>query len=265
MISKPMTLILIEDSIEECNAFKKYAKSRKDIYFVGITDSDIEALEILKEYKPEGIILDLELNKGRGNTTGFNFLNNVKKMNLKTMPKIIVTTNVYSESVYDYLHENGVDLVLYKKQVNYSVQNVINTLLVLRNIGTNVIKEPNNIELLEERNDIISKKINKELDLIGVGTHLQGRKYLYDAIYYILQEDEEKNSRITVIQYLVKKYKRSNSTISRAMQNAILHAWRISSIEDLTLQYTAKINYETGIPTPTEFIYYYADKIKKSI
>ncbi len=61
------------------------------------------------------------------------------------------------------------------------------------------------------------------------------------------------------------KYKRSTSTISRAMQNAILYAWRISAIEDLTTYYTAKINYETGVPTPTEFIYYYANKIKKKM
>ena len=64
---------------------------------------------------------------------------------------------------------------------------------------------------------------------------------------------------------MTNKYKRSSSTISRAMQNAILHAWRRSSLEDLEKNYTAKINYETGIPTPTEFMYYYADKIKKAI
>ena len=95
---------------------------------------------------------------------------------------------------------------------------------------------------------------------------MQGRKYLYDAIYYIINQDiSNSDSKLTVVQHLVTKYKRSNSTISRAMQNAILHAWRKSSLEDLEKYYTAKINYETGIPTPTEFIYYYADKIKKLI
>ena len=79
----------------------------------------------------------------------------------------------------------------------------------------------------------------------------------------IMQENNE--SKISIIQYLGGKYKRSTSTISRAMQNAILYAWRISAIEDLTTYYTAKINYETGVPTPTEFIYYYANKIKKKM
>ena len=49
------------------------------------------------------------------------------------------------------------------------------------------------------------------------------------------------------------------------MQNAILHAWRITPIEDLSKYYTARVNYETGVPTPTELIYYYSNKIKKEI
>ena len=87
--------------------------------------------------------------------------------------------------------------------------------------------------------------MNNELDLIGISTHLKGRKYLYDAIMYLLSKDSN-DSRISINQYLIAKYKKSSSTISRAMQNAILHAWRISSIEDLETYYKAKINYETG-------------------
>ena len=67
------------------------------------------------------------------------------------------------------------------------------------------------------------------------------------------------------MQYLVSVYKKSNSTISRAMQNAILHAWRVTPLEDLCTFYTARIDYERGVPTPTELIYYYAEKIRKEI
>lgn len=264
MVNDPMELLLIEDDVEECNNFKKLEKQRKDIKFVGITDSDIEGLQYVKTYRPEGIILDLELNKGRGNSTGFTFLEELKKLDIPTMPKIVVNTNVCSDSVYEYLHSNGVDLIFYKKQANYSYENVINTLLLLR--GYKATSKNNiglDMKIDEGKTNIISQKINKELDLIGISTHLQGRKYLHDAIYYIIENGTD--IKTTVIQHLVSIYKRSSSTISRAMQNAILHAWRISSLEDLTTYYTAKINYETGVPTPTEFIYYYADKIKKEI
>lgn len=262
MEKKPMKILLIEDDVNEWNIYKEIDKKRNEIEFVAMTGSDIEGLQYVKDYKPEGIILDLELNKGSGTGTGFNFLTELKQLDLDSMPKIVVTTNICSDSVYEFLHENGVEFIFYKKQNNYSQENVINTLLLLKGY-TNNIKVETKEEADNSRN-IISDKINKELDLIGVSTHLQGRKYLHDSILYIIENQDYEN-KVTVTQYLVSKYKKSNSTISRAMQNAILHAWRISSLEDLNTYYTAKINYETGIPTPTEFVYYYANKIKKQI
>ncbi len=258
-----MKLLLIEDDVNTCEKFKRIEKSRKEIEFIKITNSEIDGLNCVKQNEVEGIILDLELTNGKG--SGFGFLKELRNLKLKTIPKIIVTTNICTDSVYDYLHANKVDFIFYKKQENYSEENVISTLLLLRGYSdtkeyTTIIEENGTEEYEKE----ISKKIDEELDLIGVGTHLQGRKYLYDSIYYAIN-NKNKDGRVSIIQYLGKKYKKSNSTISRAMQNAILYAWRISAIEDLTTYYTAKINYETGIPTPTEFIYYYASKIKKSL
>ena len=80
MGDKPMKLLLIEDDISECNKFKKLSDSRNDIEFIGITDSDIEGLNLVKKFIPEGIILDLELNNGKGNGTGFNFLMELNKL-----------------------------------------------------------------------------------------------------------------------------------------------------------------------------------------
>ena len=117
-------------------------------------------------------------------------------------------------------------------------------------------------EEIEDNESRISDLINHELDLIGVTVKLKRRKYIHDAILYLIQNED---NNINVIQYLTKIYKKSGNTITNGIQNAIIHAWRVSAIEDLETYYTAKVNYETGIPTPMEFIYYYVDKIKKLI
>lgn len=261
-----MKLLLIEDDKNECDKFIEAVNKRNDVEFVGITNSAEEGIKLIKSNTVDGIILDLELNEGKGN--GFDFLKDIRKLKLKKFPKIVVNTNVRSDSVYDYLHENKVDFIFYKKQTNYSVNAVINLLLMLNEYrnGDNNDKymTSNDVKDDEENLKIISEKINKELDLIGVSTHLQGRKYLYDSILYLLSKESD-DGRISINQYLGSKYKKATSTISRAMQNAILHAWRVSSIEDLETYYKAKINYETGVPTPVEFIYYYVDKIKKKL
>ena len=236
-----MKLILIEDEKKEQDKFKKLAEKMNDVTFVKITNSTEEGIKCLKENDIDGVILDLELNSGTGN--GFEFLEKLKIMKLSKIPKIVVTTNVYSDSVYDYLHQNKVDFIFYKKQENYNVENVINTLLLLNNY---------------------TNTASTELDLIGIASHLQGRKYLFDAITYLLSEEGE-NSQVSINQYLLSKHKRPTSTINRAMQNAIVRAWRVTAIEDLEKLYTAHINYNTGVPTPVEFIYYYVDKTKKEI
>ena len=188
---KSMKLLLIEDDNKECEKFRKIAEKRENIEFIGITNSATEGLKMLKNNVPDGIILDLELNAGQG--SGFEFLQKLKELKLKAIPKIVVTTNVYSDSVYDYLHENKVDFIFYKKQESYSIENVINTLLLLKGYTDNsyaLITDKNEDgEENTETMKIISDKINKELDLIGISSHLQGRKYLYDSILYLLSQE----------------------------------------------------------------------------
>jgi len=257
--NKMLNVLIVEDDTRECELYKGIIDARDDVKLVSITNSSTKALEEVRKNKVDAVILDLELNDGEG--SGFEFIDKIKELKLSNLPNIVVTTNVHSDSVYDFCHRNNIDFVFYKGQSGYSRENVINTLMLLNSYekGNNIININKEVNLEE----VIISKINKELDLIGIGTHLSGRKYIVDAILYIIQT--EGDNKLSIIQHLVSRHKRSSSTISRAIQNAILHAWRITPIEDLSKYYTARVNYETGIPTPTELLYHYADKIKKEL
>lgn len=262
MESNPMKILIIEDDIIDCNNFIDCIKSRKDVELVAVTDSDIDALKYVKTKQPEGIALDLELNNSQsGNTDSFEFLVNLKKLKLNNEPIIIVTTHVNSKKTYDMLHRMGVDLILYKDHHKYSCNHVLNQFINLRRKP--VMATENSIEeIFEDNEKKISNLINHELEIIGVTSKLKGRAYIHDAILYLI---ENENSDLSVIQYLTKVHKKSATTITNGIQNAIIHAWRISAVDDLLNNYTAIINHETGIPTPMEFIYYYRDKIKELI
>lgn len=262
MESKPMKILIIEDDINDCNNFINCIKRRNDVELVAVTDSDLDGLRYVKTKHPEGIVLDLELNNSTsGNTDSLEFLSNLKDLHLNYEPIVIVTTHVNSKRTYDILHRNGVDLILYKDHPKYSCDHVLNNFINLRKMSSG--KRINSIEEeIKDNENKISDCIYHELDLIGVTAKLKGRQYIHDAILYLIQNE---NSNINVIQHLTKVYKKSGNTITNGIQNAIIHAWRVSAIEDLTKYYTARVNYETGIPTPMEFIYYYVDKIKKMI
>ena len=262
MKTKVMKIIIIEDDINDCNNFMNCLKNRKDIEIVGITDSDVEGLQYVKSKRPDGIILDLELNNSlSGNTDSLGFLTELKKLNLGYMPIVIVTTHIHSKRIYDMVHQNGADIILYKNHPRYSADYVLNKCISLNELTPEKTIETLKEEIKESK-EKISDHIIRELDLIGIPAKMVGRKYIHDAILYLI---ENKGDNTNVIRHLTNIYKKSGNTITNGIQNAIIHAWRVSPIEDLTTYYTAKINYETGIPTAMEFIFYYKDKIKKLI
>ena len=61
---------------------------------------------------------------------------------------------------------------------------------------------------------------------------------------------------------IAENHRKSEASVERAMQNAINRAWKTSDINELLYHYTAKINSTRGNPTITEFICYYANKLR---
>lgn len=261
MEQRPMKILILEDDIEECKELKRCADNREDIEIIGITDSDVEALKLTKLKHPEGIVLDVELNKSKtGSGDGLDFASKLKDLKLNFEPVIIVTTHINSDKTYEILHRTGVDLIIYKDQPKYCGDYVFNKFLNFRkDINITSVSEE-----LQESQKQISDIIYEELNLVGINGKLKGKDYLHTAILYLI-ENEKLGDGANAIQYVEKVYKKPSSTITNGMQNAIKHGWRVTPIEDLTLYYKAQINYETGVPTPIQFIYYYRDKIKKMI
>ena len=64
---------------------------------------------------------------------------------------------------------------------------------------------------------------------------------------------------------IAKKYQKTSASVERAMQNAIDRAWKTTDITTLEEHFRAYVNPTKGVPTLTEFIYYYADKVKNSM
>lgn len=227
---------------------------------IGVTNSSKEGIKLLKSTRPEGIILDMELNKGEG--TGLDFLTEFNNIQTEVKPLIFVVTKLESAKLYDYLHSSGVDYIFSKSKPDFDVEEILETFALLR---ATLYAKNNTIEYINAKEDYIktmTDRIEIELDLIGIGRHLKGRKYLKQAIFYLLNPNDDINSE-AVFTYLSRENKIAASSLSRAMQTAINNAWNSSPTDELKKYYTAKIHYSTGVPSPTELIYYYKEKIER--
>jgi two-component system, response regulator, stage 0 sporulation protein A len=258
-LEKCLSVLLIEDDEIACRDIMNYIDELDDLELIGITNSSEKAVEYVKEFLPDAVILDLELHQGGGN--GLLFLADIKQLDLAYYPYILITTNNTSTITYEYARQSGADFIMAKHQTDYSSKNAVDFLRIMKDAiqskNNSQTPEHNTIESPSQRNKRIIRKINIELDLIGVSPKAVGYKYLAEAIRLII--DKPSSNLCAVIG---EQFSKTDSSVERAMQNAINKAWRTSDINDLTEHYKAKVNSDKGVPTLTEFIYYYANKIK---
>ena len=267
MDKQPMSFILIEDNENECLQYQNYFLSRDDIKLVSVTNSSQQGIEDVKTYLPEAIILDMELNSGSG--SGIMFLEELNKIQFKVKPLIAVITHISDTDTYNYVHRKGANFVVYKLREDYSPKLVVEDLFAMRkshcSIITSQLCNNSNIESLAERRLRISNRINAELDKFSMRSNLKGRAFIHDAILYEILE-EQKVYNMTAFQYIAKENKVKNpSNIGNNMQTAIEHSWNRIAPDELKKLYTLELDYRTCLPTPTEFISYLVNKIKKTL
>ena len=138
-MKKELNLIIIEDDESICQRFTEYADTKTDISVIATTGNSYHALDLIQEYLPDALILDLELNYGKGN--GLLFLQKLNNLSLPFMPYILITTNNSSSITLDYARQLGADFIMSKHQEDYSEKYAIDFLRMLKNIILDTIKK----------------------------------------------------------------------------------------------------------------------------
>lgn len=254
-----LSILLVEDDPLTCKKIVNLVDDSDDLLLVGVINNAFKALEYIRDTLPDAVILDLELHHGSG--SGLNVLNGLKDLSLNTAPYILVTTNNSSAVTYEAARQLGADYIMFKHQEDYSEKYALDFLRML----APVIKSKKQLLSLDKTKTEtpayyekrMTRRIIAELNKIGVSPKSVGYKYLIDAIVMTI-----KQPRQNLCSMIAKNYSKTECSVERAMQNAINRAWATSDIDDLLANYTAKISSSKGVPTLTEFIFYYANKLK---
>lgn len=254
----PLTVLLVEDDQDACCAFTSYAESLDEIVIVGVTGNAAQAVQDIQDLLPDAVILDLELHHGQG--SGFDVLQSLGSLSRSTKPYILITTNNSSRITYEYARQLGADFIYSKHQTDYSEKNSLDFLCMMKSAIQSAAPSPRDAlaRSSDQKNQRVYKRITTELTHIGISQKAKGYQYLIDAILLLI--DTPQQQRLSTI--IGSKYGKTEASIERAMQNAINRAWKTTDIDDLLRYYEARINSERGVPTSTEFIYYYANKIR---
>ena len=119
VLVKIMDFIVIEDENEICEEYKSAVKNYPDLCLIDTTGSVDKAINLVNEYRPQAIVLDLELHKGAGN--GISFLQALKELEFPFKPFILVVTNNISSVTHNIVRNLGADFVITMNQQDYSL------------------------------------------------------------------------------------------------------------------------------------------------
>lgn len=255
-MKEKLEILLVEDDPIACKEFVEHIDDTTTMKLIGVTNNANKALEYIKEYLPDVVILDLELHLGGG--SGLNVLADLRTMPLNKSPYILITTNNTSPVTYETARELGADYIMSKHQENYSVKNALDFLQILTPsiLGRRKLTVPENADTPAYNQKRILRRISAELHNVGINPKSVGYQYLIDAIEITMNQRTQNVSKI-----IAERYKKTEVSVIRAMQNAIERAWKSANIDDLLQYYTATINSAKGVPTITEFICFYANKL----
>lgn len=257
-MNKKLELILLEDDPLDCHEVESAVKSKEDEFILLATTNDSDqCVELVLRYKPDVVLLDLELHRGKG--SGLDFLQKLHLSCIEDRPFILITTNNISQIVHDMARTLGADFIITKSQADYSADMVLEVLSLLR---TTVLKKRHHVtietqikESEAQRRKRVRSKITNALLTLGINPRDKGFNYLVDGIFLTL-----KGPVSHLCMEIAKFYNKTEPSVERAMHNAINRAWQTMDYDHLLKCYTAHIKSERGVPTITEFVHYFANK-----
>lgn len=257
-------VVVADDNELMLDMISTILKNDDDIEVVAEVTDGVHLLSIIRDKKPDVVLLDLVMPL----MDGLGVMEQVRKNadSLEKMPAFIVLTAAKQESITENAFALGASYYLLKPfdseilltRIKQTVQDM-----------QNKKSENGNSIVYENKNMGVNKKVNLEADVtnviheIGVPAHIKGYQYLRDAIMMSVNDSEVLNS-ITKVLYptIAKKHKTTPSRVERAIRHAIEVAWSRGKMDTIDELFGYTVSYGKGKPTNSEFVALIADKIR---
>ena len=211
-----------------------------------------QAYELTMKHAPDLLIIDLIMPI----YDGFAVLEELRQNEYRNKTKIVMTSAVGIDYVFDKARSYNVDHIFIKPFEKEVFKKRITELMDYNNISTLVIDQQKTPQEL----------VTSHIKSVGITANVKGYYYLRDAILMVF-EDFDLISRLTTDLYVrvAEKYDATPQRVERAMRHAIESAWNRGSVKVLEDFFGYTICDTKGKPTNGEFIAMLADKLNTEL
>ena len=263
-MSEKIKIVLADDNKDFCQVLKEYLSNESDIEILGVGRDGREALELVKTTQPDLLVLDVIM----PHLDGLGVIEELNKMNLVKMPKIIILSAVGQDKITQKAINLGADYYIVKPFDFVIFINRIRELVGTRSIQPEIrMRQHQDIQMT--RSDFVKNVGNIETEItniiheIGVPAHIKGYLYLREAIKMVI-ENVELLGAVTKELYpsIAKKFNTTPSRVERAIRHAIEVAWSRGKVDTINQLFGYTVHNTKGKPTNSEFIAMIADKLR---
>ncbi len=255
-----LNVAIADDNERMVQLLDRIVSSDEELEVVGKAGNGEELMEIIREKKPDVVLLDIIMPK----LDGLTVMDRVNHEQELKKPAFIVISAVSQEKMTEDAFELGADYYILKPFDNDTVVNRIKRVRSVRQRDLTKMKKANTFESQKqymERN--LETDVTNIIHEVGVPAHIKGYQYLRDAIIMSVGDMEMLNS-ITKILYptIAKRHQTTPSRVERAIRHAIEVAWSRGKMDTIDELFGYTVNNGKGKPTNSEFIALIADKIR---
>lgn len=249
-------ILIVDEDKNFTENLENYIKSMNDIECVGTVGDGLTALDVIKEKRPDAIIVDLILPK----LDGLGILRSISEND--TYKPIIIVNSVSSlPSLCEVAAKYGAAYFMVKPQANETICDIVRDLS-----GISREKAIKPMGIINDRGIDLETIVTEYIHDLGVPAHIKGYHYLRTAIMMVVKDMDLLNY-ITKELYpeIAKAYQTTSSRVERAIRHSIEVAWTRGKPQVMNEVFGYTINTGKGKPTNSEFIAMVADKIRLKV
>ena len=253
-----LSVAIADDNQKILDMLDEIISTDKELDLVGKAKNGEEMCQIIRDRKPDVVLLDLIMPKMDGLTV----MEKVgQDSTVGKRPYFIVITAVGQEKITEDAFNKGANYYVMKP---FNNRMLLERIKSVRNMSRNSDrKNDENTTDNTQKTENLESRVTNMLHEIGIPAHIKGYHYLRDAIIMAVNDMDVLNA-ITKILYptVAKKYQTTSSRVERAIRHAIEVAWSRGKLDTLDELFGYTVSTGKGKPTNSEFIALIADTIQ---
>lgn len=243
--------VLIADSSEDfCENLSNVLSKNERFEIAGIANDGVTAATMLKERRPDVLVMDMMLQK----LDGMSLLKLASNMDRR--PAILVMSGFVTDYVAAMTASLGANYFMIKP---CDFRAVADRICEIKESETSRSRQGKAAH--PEAN--IESMVTGIIHEIGVPAHIKGYQYLREAIMIAVNDMDVINA-ITKVLYpqVAKTFSTTPSRVERAIRHAIEVAWDRGDLDTLQRFFGYTVSNTKGKPTNSEFIALIADRLQ---